>query len=168
MHRVLAAIPEIERPDYAYAIGIGCPDSEADTGESIAYFGMCAQLAIDTMVIAFAEKMQIKIGKLRQEIVRIMFDACCAIAISSTQAIRLDRPAIVEPTLEQTSRMQLLELDGVGCILVFPKYLDCERIWFQHTYYTQRWLIGTRNFVIPKDRARLSMLNVHERVDIGG
>ena len=61
-HHVNVAVPLIERPDDADALGIGCPHGEPRAGAALVCFRMGAELLVYALVRALAEQVQIEIS----------------------------------------------------------------------------------------------------------
>ena len=79
------------------------------------------ELVIDPLVIALAEQVQVELGQLRREEIRIVLERLRAGAVADLQPIRLERTAIRYPPLEQSQLVQLRQL-GDALRVVFPAH----------------------------------------------
>ena len=105
LQRVLAAVPEVERADHADALGVGRPDREPRAGQAVEFGRMRAELVVDRVVIAFAEQVQVEVGELRREVVRVVLVDLDAARVAHVQPVRLQRAAVRHAALEQSRRM---------------------------------------------------------------
>src|SRR5262245_62023404 len=92
LHRMAAAVPEIEIAHHADTRSIRRPDGKACSSNPFALFGMGSQDAIDTVVITFAEQMQIEIAQRSGKVVSIVAAVRAAIVIADAEPIGHGRP----------------------------------------------------------------------------
>jgi hypothetical protein len=124
-----------------------------------------AELVIDPLVIALAEQVQVELGQLRRKEIRVVLERLLAGAIADLQPIRLERPSIRYPPLEQPQLVQLRQL-GDALRLVFPADGDRDGVGLEHAHDADRRRVGLRILVVTEHRARLGVTRLHERVDI--
>src|SRR5208283_2151227 len=74
VHRVLAAVPLVERAHDADALGVRRPHREARAGEALERRRVRGELRPDPVMVAFAEQIQVEVRQLRREEVRIVLD----------------------------------------------------------------------------------------------
>ena len=148
------AVPEIEVADHADALRIRRPDRKPRARQPVALQPVRPQLAIDVMVIAFAEQVEIVVGQLWSKIVRIVLRGHGAIRIADPQQVGSQWPTPCQNAFEKAAGMQAYQWPGSREIFIFPVHRDTFRIWLEYPDDTDRRFSGmpgpTRQFVIAE------------------
>ncbi len=165
LQRVLAAVPQVERTDHADAFCVGRPDGEPRAGQAVEFGRMRAELVVDRVVIAFAEQVQVEVGELRREVVRVVLVQLDAARIAHVQLVRLQRTAVRHAALEQPRRMDRFQFD---CGLAFPAHADGHRVRLEHAHDAHRSVVPACKLVVTQHRTRRGVQRVDQRVDVGG
>ncbi len=148
LHRVLAAVPEVERTHHAHAFRIRRPHGESRAGQPVERGRMRAELVVDRVVVAFAEQVEVEVGELRREEIRVVLGRLGAAAIPDLQAIGMQRPAIRHPAFEQPARVDALQLRSGATVL--PQHGDGDGVGLEHADHAGRRVVLAGELVVTE------------------
>ena len=166
LHRVLATVPVVERTDDADPLRIRRPDRKTGARQAVHECRVRAELVVQRVVISLAEQIEIVVGELRREVIRVVPGGRGAVAIPDLQCIRLQRASMRHAAFEQASRVQRLELESLAGVAV-PVHSNLHGIGFEHAHDANRSVARPRIFVVTEQRSRLGMTSTDQRVDVG-
>jgi hypothetical protein len=126
---------------------------------------MRAQLAVDVVVIALTEEMQVELGELWGEVIRVVLLEGRAVAIADAQPVRLQRSSARHLALEQAGLVDAAQRRGVRAA-VGPLDDDLGRVGLEHAHDRARLGAAAPHLVIAEQRARLGMTRLDERADL--
>ena len=94
LHRMVAAVPAVERADDAHADGVRGPDREVHAFDAVNGHRVRAHFFVGAVVRALAEQVHVKIGDLQREAVRIVHLPDVAVEPGHPQAVPEGLPPV--------------------------------------------------------------------------
>ena len=126
---------------------------------------MGAELRPDAVVHALAEEVQVVVGQLRREEVRVVLDELGAVPVAHAQPVRDEGTPVRHPALVEAAGVQPSQRPRRGHRLVLPEHRDLDRVRLEHPHEAQRLLVAPRELVIAEHRARLAVRRRDDRLD---
>src|SRR5688572_2513217 len=128
---------------------------------------MRAKLAVDAMVISFAEQMQIELAQLRRKEIRVVLAKRRTVAVADPQPVRLQRPKPRHFAFEETCLVYSMQGGGTR-IPLRPLDGDLGCIGLEHPHDAAGLGLAASHLVIAEHRAWFRMTRLDERADVRG